>query len=143
MERHDVDQVRLPLEGREHIEREARRCIAFTRDPFADVASDVEQVGAVGQLPQAIADETAVGVRGPRAGAPRPVDAQEGLQGGLGRVEPDLGLAVVLQAGKGVEQQQRLVRGPPAAPGELTDAIEPGEQGLAVERYRGRCPIEA
>jgi hypothetical protein len=32
-------------------------------------------------------------------------DPVEGLQGGLGRVEPDLGLAIVLQAGEGVEEQ--------------------------------------
>ena len=108
-----------------------------TRDSFADVASGVEQVGAVGQLPQAIADETAVGVRDPRAGAPGPVGAQEGLQGGLGRVDPDPSLAVVLQAREGVEEQLRFVRGSPPATSELTDAIEPGVQGLAVERYRG------
>jgi hypothetical protein len=59
-----------------------------------------------------------------------------------GRVEPDLGLALVLEACKGVEEQQGLVRGPPAALGELADAVEPGEQGLAVEGCRGRCPIE-
>jgi hypothetical protein len=35
------------------------------------------------------------------------------------------------------------VRGAPAAAGELTDAVEPGEQGLAVKRYRGRCSIGA
>ena len=34
------------------------------------------------------------------------------------------------------------MRGAPAAAGELTNAVEPGEQGLAVERYRGRWPIE-
>lgn len=55
-----------------------------------------------------------------------------------GRVEPDLGLAVVLETGEGVQEQQGLVRGPPAAAGELADAVEPGEQGLAVERGRGR-----
>jgi hypothetical protein len=48
----------------------------------------------------------------------------------------------VLQAREGIEEQQCLVRGPPAAAGELTDAVEPGEHGLAVERYRGRWPIE-
>jgi hypothetical protein len=43
----------------------------------------VRELGAIGQLPQAIADETALGVRDPRTGAHGPVDAQEGLQGGL------------------------------------------------------------
>jgi len=109
-----------------------------TRNAFADVASGVEQVGAVGQLPQAIADETAVGVRDPRAAAPRPVDAQKRLQGGFGHVEPDLGLAVVLKAGEGVEQQEGLVRRPLPATSELTDAVEPGEQGLAAEWSRAR-----
>jgi hypothetical protein len=47
----------------------------------------------------------------------------------------------MLQAGKGIKKQQGLVRGSPAAAGELTDAVELGEQGLAVERY-GRWPIE-
>ena len=32
------------------------------------------------------------------------------------------------------------MRGPPTAPGELADAVEPGEQGLAVERYRSGWP---
>ena len=41
-----------------------------------------------------------------------------------------------------MEEQQGLARGPPTAPSELTDAVEPGEQGLAVERYRGRWPID-
>jgi hypothetical protein len=35
------------------------------------------------------------------------------------------------------------MRGPPAAAGELTDAVKPGEQDFAVERFRGGCPIEA
>jgi hypothetical protein len=100
-------------------------------------------LGAVRQLPQAIADQAAVGVRDPRAGAPRPIDAQEGLHGRLGGIEPNLGLPVVVEASEGVQEQQRLVRRPPAAAGELTDAVEPGEQGLAVERYRGRSPVEA
>jgi hypothetical protein len=43
-------------------------------------------------------------------------------------------LPVVLQASQGVEEEQRLVRGTPATAGELTNAVEPGEQGLAVER---------
>jgi hypothetical protein len=87
VERHEVDKLWLPLERGEHIGREAGWRIPLARDPVADVASSVEQVGAVGQLPQAVADEAAVGVRDPRAGAPRPIDAQEGLQGGLSRVE--------------------------------------------------------
>jgi len=44
----------------------------------------------------------------------------------------------MLEATEGVEEQERLVRGPPASAGELSDAIEHGQQGLAVERYRGR-----
>jgi hypothetical protein len=98
VERHDVDQLRLALECGEHIGREAGRRVPLTRDPFTDVACGIEQLGAVRQLPQAIADEAAVGIRDPRTGAPGPVDVQEGLQGGRGPVAPDLGLAVVLEA---------------------------------------------
>ena len=36
----------------------------------------------------------------------------------------------MLEASEGVEEQEGLVRGPPAAPGELADAVEPGEQDL-------------
>jgi hypothetical protein len=110
--------------------------------PLADIASDVEQVGGVAQLPQVIFDETAVRVRNPRAASPGSIDAQERQQHGLGRVEPYVGLAVVLEASEGVEEQQGLVRGSPAAAGELADAVESGEQGLAGERYRGRWRIE-
>jgi hypothetical protein len=53
---------------------------------------------------------------------------------GLGRVEPDLGRSVVLETSKGVEQQEGLVRRPPPATSELTNAVEPHDQGLAVER---------
>jgi hypothetical protein len=60
------------------------------------------------------------------------------LQDRFGRVEPDLGLALVLKAGKRVEGQQRFVWGTAAAAGKLTDAVDPGEQDLAVERHRGR-----
>jgi hypothetical protein len=56
-ERRDVDQLWLPLESCQHLGREASRRVPLTRDPFADVASGIEQVGAAGQLPQAIADE--------------------------------------------------------------------------------------
>ena len=45
---------------------------ALTRDALTDFASGVEQVGAVGQLPQAIADKAAIRVRDPRAGAHGP-----------------------------------------------------------------------
>ena len=48
----------------------------------------------------------------------------------------------MLQAREGVEEQQRFVRGSPAAAGELTDAVEPGEQSLPVERDRGWWLIE-
>ena len=51
VERHRVDQLRLPLESSEHLGREAGRRVPLTRDPLADVASGVEQVGAVWQLP--------------------------------------------------------------------------------------------
>jgi hypothetical protein len=68
VERDEINQLRFPLERGEHIGREAGRRVPLARDPFADVASDVEQVGAVGQLPQPIADESAVGVGDPRAG---------------------------------------------------------------------------
>jgi hypothetical protein len=61
-ERHDVDQLRLSFERSEHIGREAGRRVPFTRAPLADVAPGVEQVAAVGQLPPAIVDETAVGI---------------------------------------------------------------------------------
>jgi hypothetical protein len=98
----------------------------------------LKELGAIGQELQAIADQAAEGIRDPRSGAPRLADAR----GGLGRVEPDLGLAVVLQACEGVEEQQGLVRCPSAATSKLMDAVEFGEQGLAVERCRGRWPIE-
>ena len=48
----------------------------------------------------------------------------------------------MLEATEGVEEQEGLVRGPPAAAGELTDAVELGEQRLAVEWCRGRGSIE-
>ena len=48
----------------------------------------------------------------------------------------------MLEASEGVWEQQGLVRGPLAPAGKLTDAVEPVEQGLAVERYHGRWPIE-
>jgi hypothetical protein len=35
---------------------------------------------------------------------------------------------MVFQAAQGIEEQQRLVRGPPAATSELADAVEPVEQ---------------
>jgi len=40
----------------------------------------------------------------------------------------------VLEAREGIEEQQGLVGCPPPALAELADAIEPGDQGLAVER---------
>ena len=48
VERHDVDQFWLPIEGYEHLGRKAGRRVPLTRDPFADVASGVEQGGAIG-----------------------------------------------------------------------------------------------
>jgi hypothetical protein len=53
VERHDVNQLWLLLESCEDIGRESSRHVPLPRDAFADVASSVEQVGAVGQLPQA------------------------------------------------------------------------------------------
>ena len=49
MERRDVDQLRLSLQRREHIGREAGRCVSLTRDPLGDVALGVEEVGAIGR----------------------------------------------------------------------------------------------
>jgi hypothetical protein len=63
-----------------------------------------------------------------RPAAQRPIAAKQRVYDRLGRVEPDLRLPVVLQASKGVEQQQWLVRGPPAAAGELTDAVKPASR---------------
>jgi hypothetical protein len=65
------------------------------------------------------------------------VGAEQGPQGGLGGIERDLGLAVVLEAGEGVEEQQGLVWCPPAPLGELADAVEPGDQGLAEGHRHG------
>jgi len=78
-------------------------------------------------VPQAIIDQATVGIRDVRTAAPGPVAAKERVHDRLGRVEPDLCLPVVLEAGEGVEEQQRLMWGPPAAAGELTDAVELGE----------------
>ena len=44
-----------------------------------------------------------------------------------------IGLPVMLEPREGIEEQQGLVGCPPAALAELADAVEPGEQGLAVE----------
>jgi hypothetical protein len=41
----------------------------------------------------------------------------------------------VLEASEGIEEQQGLVRCPPPDTGELADAVESGEQSLAVKRY--------
>ncbi len=141
VERHDIDQLCDPLARCEHIGCEAGRRIPLARAP-ADVALGVDKLGAIGQEPYAIIDQAPVGIGDVRPAAPGPVATKQRVHDRFGRVEPDLGLPVMLQAGKGVEEQQGLVRGPPAAAGELADAVEPGEQGLAVERYRGRWSIE-
>ena len=61
VERHDVDQLRLVLEGREHVRGEAGPDITLARYPLSDVASGVEQVGAGGQVPEAVVDQATVG----------------------------------------------------------------------------------
>ena len=48
----------------------------------------------------------------------------------------------MLETSEGVEEQEGLVRRPPATTGELPDAVEPGEEGLAVERHCGKWLIE-
>ena len=52
VERHHVDELWLTLESRQHIGREAGRRVPLTRDPFADVAAGVEQVGADRRSPR-------------------------------------------------------------------------------------------
>jgi hypothetical protein len=62
--------------------------------------------------------ERAIGVGDVCAAAPRSIAAKQRVHDRLGRVEPDLGPPVVLQAGQGVEKQQGLIRGarrPPRA----------------------------
>jgi hypothetical protein len=49
VERDHIDQFRLPLEGCEHIGREAGGRISLARDPLADVALGVEELGAIGR----------------------------------------------------------------------------------------------
>jgi hypothetical protein len=51
------------------------------------------------QLPQAIVDQATIGVGHVSFTTSGPVSAQQRPRGGLGRVEPQLGLAVVLEAG--------------------------------------------
>jgi len=79
----DVDQLRLAVKGGEHIVCEAGPGVTLPGNTLSNVGSGVEQVGGVRQLPQPVVDQPAVGIGDPRAGAPRPVDAQEGLQGSL------------------------------------------------------------
>jgi hypothetical protein len=62
VERYDVDQLWLSLERCQHIGREAGRRVPLTRDPLADVAHGIDQLGAIGQDPQAVVDQTAVGI---------------------------------------------------------------------------------
>jgi hypothetical protein len=69
VERYDVDLLWLLLEYGEHIGREAGRRIPLAHYPFADVASGVEKVGVVGQLP-------------PRSGCRDPDDVTETTNGG-------------------------------------------------------------
>jgi hypothetical protein len=66
----DVNQLRLALEGGEHLGRKARPGVTLASDPFSNVASGVEQVGEAWQLPQPVSDQSAVRVGDPRAGAP-------------------------------------------------------------------------
>jgi hypothetical protein len=70
VERHNIDQLWLALERCQYLGREAGRRVTLTSNPLADVASGVEQVGAVGQLPQAVADEAAVRGTRPARWAP-------------------------------------------------------------------------
>ena len=113
-----------------------------SRDPLTNIALCIEELGAGGQVPEAVVDQATVGVGDVRPAAPGSVATKQRVHDRLGRVEPDLGLAVVLQAREGVEEAGWFVRGSPAAAGELTDAVEPGEQSLAVERDRGWWLIE-
>jgi hypothetical protein len=57
VERHNVDQLRLPLKLCEHLGREARRRVPLRRGPLAVVALGVEELRAIGQVPQAIVDQ--------------------------------------------------------------------------------------
>jgi hypothetical protein len=72
VERHDVDQLRFPLERGEHIGREAGRRIPLPRDPLADIALGVDELRTIGQEPQAIIDQAAVGIGDVRPAAPGP-----------------------------------------------------------------------
>jgi hypothetical protein len=56
VERHDVDQLWLLLECSEHIGCETGRRIPLTRDSLADVAIGIEELGAGGQVPEAVVD---------------------------------------------------------------------------------------
>ena len=67
----------------------------------------------------------------------RVIASGKGLQDGLGRVEPDLGLEIVLQASEGVEEQQGLVRCPSAVTSEAVGCRRTwraGSRGRAVPR---------
>ena len=76
-----------------------------------------------------------------RNSSPPRIERSVEIQFGKGRVLNVISVCRSVQDVKGVKEQQRLVRGPSAAAGELADAVEPDEQGLAVERYRGAWPI--
>ena len=98
MERHDIDQLRFALERREHIGPEAGRRIPLPRDPLTNIALCIEELGAGGQVPEAVVDQATVGVGDVRPAAPGSVATKQRVHDRLGRIEPDLGLAVVLQA---------------------------------------------
>jgi hypothetical protein len=135
VDRCDIDQLGGALERCEHVGAEARRGVTLAGDPLSDVTPGVEQVGDVCQLPHAVGDEAAIGVRDPRAGAPGSVDAQQRLQGGPpGRVEPDLGLAVMLEPPEGIQEQEGLVRCPLAA---LLDWRMLSSRAIKVSRLSG------
>jgi len=73
--RHGVDQLWLPLERCKHIGREAGRPVPLTRYPLTDIALGVEQLGGIGQVPQAMVDQASVRIGDVRAAAPRPIAA--------------------------------------------------------------------
>jgi hypothetical protein len=72
VERHDIDQLRFLLERGEHIGHEAGRRIPLPRDPLTNIALGIEELGAGGQAPQAVVDQTTVGVGDVRPAAQGP-----------------------------------------------------------------------
>ena len=61
VEGHDIDQLRFSLGRGEHIGREAGRRIPLPRDPLTNIALGIEELGAGGQVPEAVVDQATVG----------------------------------------------------------------------------------